>query len=180
MTTEEADVDPSIVTGNLFIDGIIASVLFDSGSTHSFVSPTFAMKLGQIPKKLSTKYSVSIPSGKVLESDTILKSCSVELKGRTMFADLVVLDIKSFEVILGMDWLSKNRATIDCRKKMVVFQLADGQRFKFSGVKTSSSIISVMKARKLINKGCKGYLVYVVDTTVEQSLKPEDVPVIRE
>ncbi|GMN56937.1 hypothetical protein TIFTF001_026053 [Ficus carica] len=62
MTTEEADMDPSVVTGNIFIDGIIASVLFDSGSTHSFASPAFAMKLGQIPEKLSTKYSVSIPS----------------------------------------------------------------------------------------------------------------------
>ena len=76
--------------------------------------------------------------------------------------------------------MSKNRATIDCRKKVVIFELADGQRFKFSGVKTSSSIISVMKARKLIGNGCQGYLVYVVDTTVEQSLKPEDVPVVQE
>ncbi|GMN26324.1 hypothetical protein TIFTF001_051508, partial [Ficus carica] len=70
MTTEEADVDPSVVTGNISIDGIIANVLFDSGSTHSFASPAFAMKLGQIPEKLSTRYSVSIPSGEVLESDT--------------------------------------------------------------------------------------------------------------
>ena len=59
MTTKEADVDPSVVSGIFFlIDGIIASVLCDSGSTHSFASPAFAMKLGQIPKKKKKKKRV--------------------------------------------------------------------------------------------------------------------------
>ncbi|XP_062093931.1 uncharacterized protein LOC133799942 [Humulus lupulus] len=91
-------------------------------------------------------------------------------------------ELHDYEVILGMDWLSKYNATIDCRKKTMIFKPSKEDEFMFIGRTSKSCIplISVMKARQLLESGCMGYLANVVDTYKEQKLKPEDVPVVRD
>ncbi|KAI3443800.1 hypothetical protein Pfo_000465 [Paulownia fortunei] len=88
----------------------------------------------------------------------------------------------NFEVILGMDWLTKYHATIDCNKKIVIFQPPGEEQFMFNGISFSRSlpIISALKAQKMLNKGCVGYLASVLDTSVEAQLKPENVDVVQE
>ena len=51
-----------------------------------------------------------------MSSDQVLRGCTVFVDGRELFIDLVVLDMPDYEVILGMDWLSKYHTTIDCQK----------------------------------------------------------------
>ena len=66
--------------------------------------------------------------------------------------DLKVVDMTDFDVILGMDWLAENFASIDCHKKEVIFTPPNGLTFKFKGTSTGTTpkIISMMKARCLI------------------------------
>ena len=80
-----------------------------------------------------------------------------------------------------MDWLSKYNATIDCGKKRVIFQPFEEDQFVFIGTlsKTSVPIISALKAKKLLENGCSGYLANVIDASMEQQLRPEDVPIVR-
>ncbi|KAI3452725.1 hypothetical protein Pfo_009389 [Paulownia fortunei] len=108
-------------------------------------------------------------------------SCAF-ISDRTLYADLVVLPMPNFEVILGMDWLTKYHATIDCNKKIVIFQPPGEEQFMFNGISFSRSlpIISALKAQKMLNKGCVGYLASVLDTSVEAQLKPENVDVVQE
>ncbi|KAI3450341.1 hypothetical protein Pfo_007006 [Paulownia fortunei] len=108
-------------------------------------------------------------------------SC-VFISDRTLYADLVVLPMPNFEVILGMDWLTKYHATIDCNKKIVIFQPLGEEQFMFNGISFSRSlpIISALKAQKMLNKGCVGYLASVLDTSVEAQLKPENIDVVQE
>ncbi|KAI3448707.1 hypothetical protein Pfo_005372 [Paulownia fortunei] len=182
MTQEQADADASVVTGTILIFGIPAIALIDSGSTHSFASCAFVRKLGITPDLLKVRYSVTVPSGEEMDSNQMLRACSIQISDRTLYADLVVLPMPNFEVILGMDWLTKYHATIDCNKKIVIFQPPGEEQFMFNGISFSRSlpIISALKAQKMLNKGCVGYLASVLDTSVEAQLKPENVDVVQE
>ncbi|KAI3472595.1 hypothetical protein Pfo_030078, partial [Paulownia fortunei] len=162
--------------------GIPAIALIDSGSTHSFASCAFVRKLGITPDLLKVRYSVTVPSGEEMDSNQMLRACSIQISDRTLYADLVVLPMPNFEVILGMDWLTKYHATIDCNKKIVIFQPPGEEQFMFNGISFSRSlpIISALKAQKMLNKGCVGYLASVLDTSVEAQLKPENVDVVQE
>ena len=67
-------------------------------------------------------FKTTLPSGDALLSSYWLRHVLVEIAGRELSADLVVLNLVDYDVILGMDFLGKYNATIDCRKKKVVFQ----------------------------------------------------------
>ena len=81
-----------------------------------------------------------------------------------------------------MDWLTKYHAIIDCNRKQVKFQPPGEEQFVFNGVprQRKLQVISAMKAKRMLNRGCMGYLASVMDTTVEQTLKSEDVSVVQE
>ena len=81
-------------------------------------------------------------------------------------------------MILGMDWLSQHFATVDCRRKEVIFRIPNEEEFKFVCDKSSApqNLISAITARKMLRKGCQGYLALVRDTTAEKT-SISDVPV---
>ena len=78
---------------------------------------------------------------------------------------LFVFERVEKDLILGMNWLSKNKARLDCFTKTVTFQGAKGETMVFKGERISNftNIISVMDARKLLKKGCTTYLAYVIN-----------------
>ncbi|MCQ7926296.1 retroviral-like aspartic protease family protein, partial [Salmonella enterica] len=171
-----AEADPSVITGDVPISGIMTRVLIDSGATHSFASERFVRRLGQVPDRADSEFSTVLPSGEIIRSDQILVARSVVMGGREMFVDLIVLDMPYYEVILGMDWLSKYHAKIDCERKTVVFSPPGEDQFVFVGTRHQPRIpmISAMRASRLLEAGCVGYLASIVDASVEQSLRPED------
>ena len=83
-----------------------------------------------------------------------------------------------FDEILGIDWLSKHYATVDCRRKEVIFRIPNVEEFKFVGDKSSApqNLFSAITARKILRKGCQGYLALVRDTTAEKT-SISDIPV---
>ena len=167
--------------GIMIVSGVPASVLIDSGATHSFVNLSFAEKLEATPEPLYKWFSVSTPSGAILESCSKLKGCKILVDGRELFVDLVLLDIRDFDIILGMDWLSANHATIDCSKKEVTFQPPTGPSFSFLGIRNVPRvpIITAMKAQRMLNKGCAGYLASVIEVP-EKEIKISQVPVVQD
>ena len=68
----------------------------------------------------------------------------------------MILDLDDFDVILGMDWLSKYHAFVDCFHKIVTFQLERGVNYVFQGewIITPPSFLSSTKIEKMIKKGC--------------------------
>ena len=84
-------------------------------------------------------------------------------------------------MVLGMDWLSRPRATLDWYKNEVKFHMPGKLEVKFIGIrrKLSSNMISTMAAQRMLRKGCQGYLAYVVETGKEGTLVDE-IPVVRE
>ena len=124
---------------------------------------------------------VSLLVGDPLFSDRIVRDSRVLIGGQEFPADLVALDMRDFDVVLGMDWLSRHIATLDCYQKEVKLHRLGKLEVKFRGIhrELSSSMISAMAAQRMLHKGCQGYLAYVVETWKEGNLVDE-IPVVRE
>ena len=84
-----------------------------------------------------------------------------------MPVNLIVLEMVDHDLILGMDWLCKYNATIFCGRKKVVFQPSEGEVFEYKGTPRGSKwpIVSMLKASRMLLKGCVAYLASIVDTT---------------
>ncbi|XP_047340226.1 uncharacterized protein LOC124943795 [Impatiens glandulifera] len=135
-TREEADPKTTIITGNLLIANILANTLIDTEATHSFITACFVQKAGLKPEESLMAYSISLPSGSHLNSNKIIKACPVYNQNHKMLAYLVVVDMVGFDVILGMDWLFRYEAQINCNKKTVVLTDQYGKTFLFRAIPT--------------------------------------------
>ena len=63
--------------------------------------------------------------------DQICWDCVLEISGTLLTVDLRVLDMSEFDVILGIDWLTAHRVSIDCDHKRVTSYTSDGTCFMF-------------------------------------------------
>ncbi|KAL0543844.1 hypothetical protein IC582_018949 [Cucumis melo] len=161
----EAERAGTVVTGTLPVLGHYALVLFDSGSSHSFISSAFVLHARLEVEPLHHVLSVSTPSGECILSKEKGKGCQIEITGHVIEVTLLVLDMLDFDVILGMDWLVSNHASIDCSRKEVAFNPPSMPSFKFKGEGSRSlpQVILAMRASKLLSQGTWSILASVVD-----------------
>ncbi|GKF15057.1 putative reverse transcriptase domain-containing protein [Tanacetum coccineum] len=143
------------MTGTFTLNKHFATTLFDSGVDYSFVSTTFIPLLGLEPSDLGFKYEIEIASGQLVEIDKVIKGCKLEIEGHIFNIDLIPFGHGSFDVIIGMDWLSNYKAEIICHEKVVRIPLPDGKVLRvveerpkekvrfFMGVKKQEEIVVV-------------------------------------
>ena len=181
VTQQEANAAPDVVTGIISILDHDAYTLVDPGATHSFASNPFLDRFQIETQPLEGRMRVSLPVGDPLLADRVVRDSRVLIEGQEFPADLVALDMRDFDVVLGMDWLSRHRATLDCYKKEVKLHRPGKLEVKFKGMRRelSSNMISAMAVQRMLHKGCHGYLAYVVETEKEGTLVDE-IPVVRE
>ncbi|GKE08091.1 putative reverse transcriptase domain-containing protein, partial [Tanacetum coccineum] len=152
-----ANPDSNVVTGTFLLNSRYASMLFDSGANKSFVSTTFSALLDVIPSTLDTSYAVELADGRISETNVILRGCTLGLLGHPFDIDLMLVELGSFDVIVGMDWLAKYHAVIVCDEKIVHIPYGD-EVFIIEGdgcngeSKSKLSIISCTKTQKYIQK----------------------------
>ncbi|GJR71970.1 putative reverse transcriptase domain-containing protein [Tanacetum coccineum] len=178
--------DSNVVTGTFLLNNCYASMLFDSGADRSFVSTTFSALLDVTPTTLDTSYAVELADGRISETNIVLRGCTLGLLGHPFDIDLMPVELGSFDVIIGMDWLAKYHALIVCDEKVV--RIPYGNEVLIirgdncdSGSKLN--IISCTKTQKYIEKGCQVYLAQVTSKKVEdrsEEKRLEDVPIVRE
>ena len=119
------------VTGTLLVDKLKARVLFDSGATHSFISPYFAKTLARDKVIMKSPLAIGIPARKTIEVKYVFPACVIEIDSKVYPEYLIKLDVLDFDVILRMDWLSKNYTTIDCHDKCIRFKSKESIEFIF-------------------------------------------------
>ena len=92
-----------------------------------------------------------------------------------------MLGIHDFDMVLGMDWLSKHRATLDCYKKEVRLIRPEEPDVIFRGIRReiAPSLINAMTASKMLRKGYPGYLAFVVNRR-QEGTRLEDIPIVKE
>ncbi|KAJ0548050.1 putative transcription factor interactor and regulator CCHC(Zn) family [Helianthus annuus] len=135
----EARNDPNVVAGKFLLDERYVSVLFDSGADASYVSLRISKKLKHPPALLSSKHIVEIANGRNIEATHVIHDCTLELSGHTFSIDLFPVKLGSFDVVIGMDWLSKHRAEILCQEKAVRIPRRSGQPLMFKATKVEKS-----------------------------------------
>jgi hypothetical protein len=100
-----------VVTGTISVDSFVAHALFDSGASYSFISEIFVSWAGLSVQRLGHPILVSSANGSI-SSCSICQGCSAILADEVFSANLVVISLGAFDVILGMDWLSQYRSYI--------------------------------------------------------------------
>ncbi|GJU39526.1 putative reverse transcriptase domain-containing protein [Tanacetum coccineum] len=180
--------DSNVITGMFLLNNCYASMLFDSGADRSFVSYTCSALLDVALSTLDTSYAVELVDGRISETNVILRGCTLGLLGHPFDIDLMPVELGSFDVIIGMDWLAKYHAVIVCDEKIVRIPYGDkvliirGEDCD-SGSKSKLNIISCTKTQKYIQKGCQVYLAQVISKKAEdksEDKRLEDVPIVRE
>ncbi|GJU51050.1 putative reverse transcriptase domain-containing protein [Tanacetum coccineum] len=171
---------PNVVTGTFLLNNSYISVLFDSGFNKSFVNARFSHLIDINPDKLDVSYEVEIADGKVVSTNSVLRGCTLNLVNYIFEIDLMLIELGTFDVIIGMDWLAEQDAVIVCGKKVVRIPCRN-KTLVVEGDKGPSRLkfISCIKARKYIERGCQIFVVQVTEKKSKEK-RLEDVPVIHD
>ncbi|GJZ96740.1 putative reverse transcriptase domain-containing protein [Tanacetum coccineum] len=147
MGPEESRQDPNIMTSTFSLNNHYATMLFDSGTDYSFVSTTFVPLLDIEPNSLGFSYEIEIASGQLVGVNKIIQGCKLEIEGHTFNIDLILFGHRSFDVIIGMDWLSRHRAKIVCHERVVRVSLLHGEMLRVYGDSTEEKVKRFMSAK---------------------------------
>ncbi|GJZ73231.1 putative reverse transcriptase domain-containing protein, partial [Tanacetum coccineum] len=159
---------------------VVPIVLFDSGSDISFVNTSFSHLIDIKPVKLNTSYEVELADGKISSTNTILRSCVMNLVDHLFEIDLMPIELGSFDVIFRIDWLVRYDAVIVCGKKEVHVPYKN-KTLVVKGDRGASQlkVISCIKAKKYIKRGCHLFLAQVTEKELTCK-RIKDVPVVRD
>ena len=114
------------VTAGMFpINQHLAVVLFDSGSSHSFMSQAFAQKHSQRVTDLGYGYRISSARADVL-TNRVVRGATLDISGRVFRVNLVVMPGLVLDVIMGMNWMREWDAVIDTGKRMLSLKEPQG------------------------------------------------------
>ncbi|GJT56203.1 putative reverse transcriptase domain-containing protein [Tanacetum coccineum] len=179
--------DNNVVTGTFLLNNRCASILFDTGADRSFVSTQFSTLINITPTTLDHGYNVELADGRIIWVNTVLLGCTLNFLNHPFHVDLMPVEMGTYDVIIGMDWLTKYQAVIDCAKKIVRIPFGseilifhgDGSRNKRG---TRLNIISCTKAQKYLLQGCHVFLAHItIKETGDKSKKKQlqDVPIVK-
>ncbi|GJV34182.1 putative reverse transcriptase domain-containing protein [Tanacetum coccineum] len=178
----------NVVIGTFLPNNRYASILFDIGADRIFVSTAFSSQIDIVPTTLDYGVDVELADGRIVWVNTIIWGCTLNFLNHPFNINLMPIKMGSFDVIIGMDWLSKYQAVIVCAEKIVhvpygnetLIICGDGSN---QGNETRLSIISCTKTQKYLLKGCQVFLAHVTTKKAEdksEEKRLEDVPIIRD
>ncbi|XP_071738704.1 uncharacterized protein [Rutidosis leptorrhynchoides] len=120
-------------------------------------------------------------NGKFVKVDRIYKECNLTLANKTFKVDLMPVELGSFDVALGMDWLSPMKVGIQYFDKTINIPLKTGEILVIQGDKGGSklNLISCIKTRKYLMQVCQAILAHIKEVKPDE-LRIEDVPVVKD
>ncbi|KAG7529670.1 Aspartic peptidase domain superfamily [Arabidopsis suecica] len=161
--------------------GVETNTLFDSGATHFFVSPEIVKKDGfEIDR--NTEYIIVITAGgQLMYQFGIVRDISLVVNGVDMPTNLIIVKLKKHDVSLGVDWLGKYKAHINCHQGRIQFEREEGM-LKFQGITTAlrSLVISAIQSERMLEKGCEAYIATITTKEVGANAELKDIPIANE
>ncbi|GJW17437.1 putative reverse transcriptase domain-containing protein [Tanacetum coccineum] len=178
--------DSNVVTSTFLLNNYYASVLFDTGVDRIFVSTAFSSQIDITSSTLDHYYDVELADERIIGLNAIIRGCTLNFLNHPFNIDLMPVELGSFDVIIGMDWLAKYQAVIVCAEKIVripwgnetLIVRGDGSD---RGNETRLNIISCTKTQKYMLKGCPIFLAHVTTKETEdksEKKRLEDVPIV--
>nr|GEU51723.1 putative reverse transcriptase domain-containing protein [Tanacetum cinerariifolium] len=178
----------NVVMGMFLLNNHYALVLFDTGADRSFVSTAFSSLIDIIPTTIDYGYDVELADGRIIWVNTLIRGCTLNFLNHPFNIDLMPVEMGSFDVIIGMDWLVKYHAVIVCDEKLVRVHFGDeilifhGDGIN-NGRESRLNIISCTKTQRYLLKGCPIFLAHVTTKEAEDKTKEmrlEDVPIVQD
>ncbi|GKF53850.1 putative reverse transcriptase domain-containing protein, partial [Tanacetum coccineum] len=97
----------NVVMGTFLLNNCYASILFDTGVDRSFISIEFSFLIDIIPTTLDHGYDVELADGRIIRVNTLVRGCTLNFLNDPFNIDLMPVEMGSFDIIIGMDWLAK-------------------------------------------------------------------------
>jgi hypothetical protein len=165
-----------VVTGTILVDLFVAHALFDSSASYSFVAKNFVSQASLSVQRLGHPIMVSSANGSI-SSCSVCQGCSIILADKVFLANLVVISLGAFDVILGMDWLSQYRAVISCFWKTMLLQAPLGREVVFLG---SSPMFTLSLLLQLLSDhwSRKSGIFFSMVVEGEAALRVQDIRVV--
>jgi hypothetical protein len=133
VAVEEAQEAPDVVIGMFLVNDTSAVVLFDSRALHSFISTAYVGKHNLPLALLRCQMIVSSPGGD-MPARQLCPKVNRKIRGVDFVTNLIVLESKGIDVILGMDWLSKYKVLIDYAKISVKLTTRKEKKWSLSQI----------------------------------------------
>ncbi|GKB07061.1 putative reverse transcriptase domain-containing protein [Tanacetum coccineum] len=115
----------NVVTGTFLLNNRYASILFDTGADRSFISTAFSSLIDIIPTTLDHGINVELADGRIIWVNTLIRGCTLNFLNHPFNIDLMPVEMGSFDVIIGMDWLAKYHAVIVYDEKLAEDKLKE-------------------------------------------------------
>ncbi|GKD06580.1 reverse transcriptase domain-containing protein, partial [Tanacetum coccineum] len=175
-----AQQDPNVVTSMFLLNQHLVKVLFDSGADRSFISISLASKLNILSITIDTFYDIEMADRNLVSTNTVIKGYTLTLLNQPFKIDLMPIKLGSFDVVIGIDWLSKYHAKILCDEKFVHIHI-NGETLIIRGDRSKSrlNLISFIKTERYISRGCQVFMIQVMEKKSEEK-KLGDIPVVKE
>nr|GEU33203.1 hypothetical protein [Tanacetum cinerariifolium] len=170
----DQNLGPNLVTGTFLLNNHYARVLFDSGSDKCFVNINFSHLIDIEPVKVNHSYEVKFADGRVVSTNTILKGCALNLVDHLFEIDLMPIELGTFDIIIGMDWLILHDAVIVSGKKEVYVPLKKRTLVvKGDDCVSRLKVVSCMKVKKYVDRGSYLFVAQVVEKEPTKRLEFE-------
>ncbi|GJZ57764.1 putative reverse transcriptase domain-containing protein [Tanacetum coccineum] len=180
--------DSNVVMGTFLLNNRYASILFDTSADRSFISIAFSFLIDIAQTLLENSYDVELADGKIVRVDTIMRGCTLNFLNHPFNIDLMPVELGSFDIIIGMDWLRRCHAVIVCNEKLVRVPYGN-ETLIFHGNESNDgresrlTIISCLKAQEYMAKGCQIFLAQISAKKEEdksEGKQLKDVPIVRD
>ena len=148
MKAREDQDAPEVIAGSFSLYDIEMHALIDLGSTHSYICTEHVFDRMPSVEQLPYNMLVTSPLGHSVRVNRVYKNCHLVTHDREFSIDLLALPFHQFDLIFGMDWLSKHRAIVDFDKKTVRLECSDLSEVTVLGIQSGavSNVISAMQA----------------------------------
>ena len=164
------------------MNGIPVQVLFDSGATRSFVSLALSKRFTESSGMLDCPLEVEIADDRSVRASAVFRDCVLRIFEERYLGDLVPIPLRGNKVIIGMDWLSPNGAVIDYAQQSVRVRTPSGGELVIHGERPQCgpTVYSAARARRYLQQGCAGYVMYVMDTRETGKATMSEVAVVQD
>ncbi|GJU53429.1 putative reverse transcriptase domain-containing protein [Tanacetum coccineum] len=155
-------------------------VLFDSEADKSFVSISLASKLNIPPIIIDTFYDIEMADENLVSTNTVIQGATLTLLNQPFKIDLMPIKLGSFDVVIGMVWLSKYHARIICDEKVIHIPIDDETLIiRGDQSKTRLNLISCIKTERYISRGSQVFVAQIMEKKSNEK-RLEDIPVVKE
>eukprot|EP00253_Pinus_taeda_P012189 PITA_12189 len=179
----QAEYQPTMVEFEGKISNLAISVLIDPGATLSYVNPKVVERCNLQSVKFKNPWLVQLATGAKRRVTAKINDCSFTIADQPITADLNILPLGSYDILIDMDWLEKHWSLVDCKTKVIYYKDQQGNSKEMQGIRRPVQVrpITANQLVKCVRKGCQVYAIQVgYANSKDKSASLNNIPVIQE